>query len=152
MSYDLNPTPSNRQAARAPSLTDLEHGGIRFIRVTWIDLANLVRCRILPLAHFRALCESARPGITTPRATPAAVFNHLTPPFTSVEEVLYVPDLSTVSRLPYAPTQASVLGWFQEKDGSMQDRAGQFCPRGLLNRVVEYVLDIPYSQPLLTLA
>ena len=40
-------------------LNELQRNNVRFVRVTWVDFANVVRYRVLPIAHFRNLLKSA---------------------------------------------------------------------------------------------
>jgi glutamine synthetase len=73
----------------------------------------------------------------------------LAPTFLAVGEYLYVPDMASMKICPYAPGEASVMGWFQEKtpvpraDSKLSVEV-DLCPRGILKRVVEYVLDSPH--------
>ena len=142
MSYGLQPTPSSIRAAQAPTLSELENGGVRYIRLTWVDLSNTIRYRVIPIEHFFALTKSPRPGISIARTVPGIVFNTSAPAFNSIGEVLYVPDMASAAWTPYAKGHASVMGWFQEKDSELDgegrlSKASALCPRGLLKRIVE---------------
>jgi len=66
------------------------------------------------------------------------------PGFLPIGEYLYVPDMASMKLCPYAPGEASVMGWFQEK--APVQRADlqltvevDLCSRGILRRVVECV-------------
>lgn len=145
MSYGLKPTPATQKALSGSSLIDLEHEGVRFVRLTWVDLSNTIRYRIIPLAHYLALCNTEKPGISIVRAAPGFVFNTSALPNGAVGEAIYRPDLESIARLPYAPSHASVMGWFDDKRPGRDDlleKASELCPRGLLKRVVEYVLSL----------
>lgn len=141
MSYGLQPTPSSIRASQAPTLSELEHGGVHYIRFTWVDLSNTIRYRVIPIQHFLALTKSPRPGIAIARTAPGIVFNTSAPAFNSVGEVLYAPDMASVAWTPYAKGHASVMGWFQEKDANLEkgkvSKASGVCPRSLLKRIVE---------------
>ena len=62
--------------------------------------------------------------------------------FCPMGEYLITPDLSTIRLCPDEPGHASLIGWFEEKAGAV-DNQGQptvqvdLCPRGMLRRIVE---------------
>jgi glutamine synthetase len=114
---------------------DLSDIGIRYIRLQWVDLINNVRYRVIDLSYFNKLLASARPGISLTKASLGLVFLTLAPGFSAAGEYVYAPDLSTLRRCPYAPGHASVMGWFQEKNGPSMEV--DLCPRTILRRVVE---------------
>ena len=122
------------------SVKDLEKLGIRYIRITWVDLINNIRYRILPISHFKRLLESDRPGISVPSVVFGLITLQIAEGFTPIGEYLYVPDLNTLRVCPYAEGHASIYGWFQEKvplpNGSLE---AELCPRTLLKKVLEYV-------------
>ena len=47
------------------SVNDLEHKGIRYVRVQYVDLINTIRCRVIPLPYFKKLLGLSRPGLST---------------------------------------------------------------------------------------
>jgi len=62
--------------------------------------------------------------------------------FSGSGEYLYVPDLSTLRICPYAPGEAVVMGWFQEKtpyvgaDNKLTLDV-PLCPRATLRRITQ---------------
>ena len=115
---------------------------IGYIRFQWIDFTNIVRFRIMPVSYFKKLLEGNRPGIAVAKATLGIAYLLVAPGFTSMGEYLITPDLSTLRLCPYEPGHASLTGWYEEKAG-VTDPQGQqitqvdFCPRGMLRRIVE---------------
>ena len=122
------------------SVKDLEKRGIRYVRITWVDLINNIRYRVLSLSYFRKLLESERPGISVPTAVFGLINLQFAEGFVPIGEYLYIPDLTTMRICPYAEGHASVFGWFQEKvpppNGGLE--VG-LCPRTLLKKVLQYV-------------
>lgn len=154
----------------APEATDkvlrsLEKEGVKYVRVTWVDLTNVVRCRIVPLHHFQRLLgypntatnkfgvipeppsastgdHAKRGGVTITKASFGMVNIAVTKDTPSSGEWLYVPDLSTIRTLPYAPGHVSVMGWLEEKEWVTNKEGYEtvkvpLCPRDLLRRVIE---------------
>jgi len=56
------------------SVNDLEHRGIRYVRIQWVDLINNIRYRVVPLAYFKKLVGLSRPGTSMPKATLGVAF------------------------------------------------------------------------------
>jgi hypothetical protein len=66
-SYGVSYTPTTASAHwSAPALAALKAHGFRYIRLTWVDYANVVRYRVLPLKYFERVLASARPGASIP--------------------------------------------------------------------------------------
>jgi hypothetical protein len=122
------------------SVKDLERLGIRYVRVTWVDLINNIRYRILPLSYFKRLLESDRPGISVTSVVFGLITLQVADGFAPIGEYLYVPDLNTLRVCPYAEGHASIYGWFQEKipppNGTLE---AELCPRSLLKKTLECV-------------
>jgi len=122
------------------SVKDLEKLGIRYVRITWVDLINNIRYRVLTLSYFKRILESERPGISVPSVVFGLITLQIAEGFAPIGEYLYVPDLNTLRVCPYAVGHASVLGWFQEKvpppSGGLDV---ELCPRSLLKKVLQYV-------------
>jgi glutamine synthetase len=122
------------------SVKDLEKLGIRYVRITWVDLINNIRYRVLPLNYFKRLLESDRPGISVASAAFGLVTLQLAEGFTPIGEYLYVPDLNTLRVCSYAEGHASIYGYFQEKvpppNGELEV---ELCPRTILKKVLQYV-------------
>jgi glutamine synthetase len=136
--YGHEYTSSSLPSYSAPAPSSLAGHGIRFVRLTWVDLANATRFRVISLAHFLRILAAPRPAISLIRATPAIVFNSTTPGSSSVGEVVYTPDLTSLRVTSYAPGHALLFGWFEEKalhEGRVV--SAPTCPRNLLRRVIE---------------
>ncbi|KAI5117124.1 hypothetical protein M0805_007971 [Coniferiporia weirii] len=141
------------------SLKDLESYGVRFVRVTWVDFANSVRYRVVPIAYIRKLVAGGDKSVDDRTSTNASEATKVNPHggiqlakvslglvhlavadgFPIAGEYLYALDLTSARLLPYAPGHASVLGWFEEKEVPSDATTFQveLCPRTLLRRVVE---------------
>jgi glutamine synthetase len=137
--YGVQYKPGNSTGPKI-SVKDLEKLGIRYVRITWVDLINNIRYKVLSLSYFRRLLESGRPGVAVPTAAFGLVNLQLAEGFAPIGEYLYVPDLTTMRICPYAEGHASVFGWFQVKvpplNGSLEV---ELCPRTLLKKVLQYV-------------
>ena len=122
------------------SVKDLEKLGIRYVRITWVDLINNIRYRVLSLSYFKRLLESDRPGVSVPSVVFGLITLQLADGFAPIGEYLYVPDINTLRICPYAEGHASIYGWFQEKvpapNGGLEV---ELCPRALLKKVLQYV-------------
>jgi hypothetical protein len=116
-----------------------------YIRLQWVDLINNVRCRVIPVSYFLKLLQSPRPGVGVAKAALGLVYLMTASGFSAVGEYLYVPDMASLKYCPYAPDEASVMGWFQEKSPvpGVDLRLSvevNLCPRGILKSIVEYVV------------
>jgi hypothetical protein len=113
-----------------------------YVRIYFIDLANIRRCRVVPVEYFEQLLQSNRPGVNLGKVSLGLVQLSIAPGFSPFGEYLYAIDISTLRPCPYAPRHAAVLGHFEEKvpvvskDGSESVEV-KLCPRTLLRRVVE---------------
>jgi glutamine synthetase len=135
--YGVEYTADNLPAFMPPTLSALQGAGTRFIRLTWVDLSNTVRCRVIPIRHFLRIIASKRPAISLLSAAPGLVFSFPPPGFGSAGEVVYTPDEASLRPAAYAPGHASMFGWFESKDG--ERGPSSLCPRGLLKKILEYV-------------
>lgn len=79
--YDL-PLP-----AQPTSLAALQASGAYAMRLTWVDLANTIRYRALPIRHFLRTARATPPAITMTRTCPAAVFSTAPPGFGTTGEL-----------------------------------------------------------------
>ncbi|KAF9482735.1 glutamine synthetase/guanido kinase [Pholiota conissans] len=132
-------------SAPQSSLTihDLKREGTKYVRITWVDLVNNIRYRIIPLPFFEKLLQTSRPGTSITKASFGIIFAALADGFNPTGEYLYAIDLSSLRLCPYASGHASVLGWFEEKTPlpgltGMQALEVDLCPRTILRRVVEH--------------
>ncbi|EIW81762.1 glutamine synthetase guanido kinase [Coniophora puteana RWD-64-598 SS2] len=123
------------------TLEQLDGLAIEYVRIQWTDIANTTRCRVVAIAHFKKLLKTERPGVTMVSGTPLAIVNFLPPGHYPVGEQLLAMDLSTLRPLPFAPGQAVVHGFFQERvpvkvDGSLSIEV-PYCPRTVLSNITK---------------
>ncbi|KAL5483506.1 hypothetical protein ACEPAI_8738 [Sanghuangporus weigelae] len=141
-------TPDTKTATQAQVQVNLlKDPHIKFVRVTWVDLVNFVRYRVVPIAHFRNLFVDAvsqssssssvsnearvkgkdgtrfnpHPGITITKVTLGLAYLAMAEGFSATGEYVYTPDLTSTRLLPYAPGHANVFGWFEEKQVEADD-------------------------------
>ncbi|KAF5361956.1 hypothetical protein D9756_002782 [Leucocoprinus leucothites] len=113
-----------------------------YVRIYWVDLVNVRRCRVVPIHYFKQLLASNRPGVNIAKVGLGLVYLITPPGFPPIGEYLYAPDVSTLRPLPFADGHLGVLGRFEEKtpyqgiDGSTSVQVS-LCPRTLLKRIVE---------------
>ncbi|KAJ7056566.1 hypothetical protein C8F01DRAFT_1154143 [Mycena amicta] len=118
------------------------HGDIAFVRIYWLDFANIRRVRIIPIDYFRKLLESKRPGVNIAKVCLGIVGLTIAPGFFPFGEYLYSIDLPSLRPCPFAPGHMAVLGYFEEKspvpgpDGDLSVQV-DLCPRTLLRRILD---------------
>ena len=123
-------------------LNALDAQGIAWIRVSWLDYANVLRYHVLSLPYFKQLMAGARPGIALGKMNLGAVHLTFVEGTNATGEWLYAFDAESLRVCPYAPGHASVMGFFQDKVPSPKANGGlgikpiALCPRGLLKRVM----------------
>ncbi|KAG1803000.1 hypothetical protein EV424DRAFT_1517903 [Suillus variegatus] len=125
--------------AHTISIESLANYKIHFVRITWVDLVNIISIRVVPLQSFHRLLASSRPGITIGQCVFGFVINRSAAGFGPVGEYLFVVDLSSMRLCSYAPGHVSIMGWFQDKvpaPGRILGTGVPMCPRSALNRVV----------------
>jgi glutamine synthetase len=122
----------------APTIQALKNKGVEFIRITWSDLTNNTRFRLLPIQYFEKLVATGRPGVSITKVGLGLVGSTIPPGFSPTGEYLYVVDFSSLRICPYAPGHASLFGWFQEKKLSPNatSLSVDICPRTILSRLV----------------
>ena len=124
----------------APDLYHLKKWhNIKYIRLTWLDLHNVARCRVLSLDYFERLLDTAsgRPGVSVVGCVLGLVGLKVAKGFSVAENYLYVADLSSMRLCPHAPGHAMLFGWFQNSQfGPEQPLEYDLCPRTLLVRQV----------------
>ncbi|KAF9650030.1 glutamine synthetase/guanido kinase [Thelephora ganbajun] len=116
-----------------------EWHNIRYIRLTWLDLHNVVRCRVLSLSYFERLLGTAngRPGVSVVGCVLGLVGLRIANGFSAAGNYLYVADLSSMRLCSYAPGHAMLFGWFQNaKFSPERPLEYDLCPRTLLARQV----------------
>ena len=125
----------NKASQLNPQLLDDLH--IEWVRLCWLDYANVLRFYFLSRSYFSHLLETARPGILLGAANLAAVHLNVIDELMFVQYV-YAFDLSTFRVCPYAPGHATVMGFFEPT--TPPPSAGPTpvpqCPRGILHRLV----------------
>lgn len=112
---------------------------IKYIRLTWLDLHNVARCRVLSLDYFEKLLETAsgRSGVSVVGCVLGLVGLKVVDGFSPAGGYLYVADLSSMRLCPYAPGHAMLFGWFQNiQVGPEQPLEYDLCPRTLLARQI----------------
>ncbi|KAF9024403.1 glutamine synthetase/guanido kinase [Hymenopellis radicata] len=134
-------SPATLNAPAAVKPAELSGLGISYVRVIWVDLTCIVRCRVLPLQFFLKTMESSRPGLALARAVLGMVELQLVDGVPPAGEWFYVIDPSTLRLCPYDEGMATVMGYFQHKvpvsvNGSLSLQV-DLCPRTILERVVE---------------
>ena len=166
--YSTIPTPLvQRNTHPRSNVLNLETLGksIDYVRLTWVDLANTVRYRVIPWDQYLKLLspkrldaalasskdpnkagpdQSQRRGMTIGRVVFGYVAFRTAPGFGPVGDWLWVPDESSL-RIVFVEGRniASVFGWFREKSAMQSVPVSRIaapdCPRSLLARVVRYV-------------
>ncbi|KZT22877.1 glutamine synthetase/guanido kinase [Neolentinus lepideus HHB14362 ss-1] len=139
-SYGIAYSPTVDSTHTSLTLEQLGDQGVRYIRLTWVDLVNNIRYRVIPLPYFDKLLKSSRPGITIGKIVFGLVFLDTAEGFGPTGEYLYVPDMKTLRRCPYAEGHAMVLGYFEHKDkysSGMDSLEVDLCPRTVLRRVMQ---------------
>ncbi|KAJ7229048.1 hypothetical protein GGX14DRAFT_616525 [Mycena pura] len=140
-SHGIVYTPSSVQP-HVGQVQDLDKDGVAYVRIYWVDLVNVRRCRIVPVEHFKALLKAKRPGVNIAKAAFGLIYLMAAPGFLPMGEYLYKIDLATLRPCPFAPGHMAVLGQFEEKspisdaDGNPTVRVN-LCPRTLLRRITD---------------
>ncbi|EJT97637.1 glutamine synthetase/guanido kinase [Dacryopinax primogenitus] len=129
-------SPSLDTARTFLKLDELVAAGIKYVRVSWLDYTNNFRFRLMPTSRFIHVARSSNPGINLTMATLGlGQTDMMARGFSGIGEHLYKFDLSTLRRLPeeIAKDHASVMGWFESKDRSIETR-NPLCPRSFVER------------------
>ncbi|KAJ7352430.1 hypothetical protein DFH08DRAFT_740339 [Mycena albidolilacea] len=118
--------------------------GCSYVRIYWVDLVNIRRCRVVPIEHFKRLLQANRPGVNLAKVCLGLVYLTAAPGFLPIGEYLYSIDVATLKPCPFAPGHWAVQGFFEEKtpiqeaDGSLSVRVN-LCPRTLLRRIIDEI-------------
>ncbi|KAJ6630997.1 hypothetical protein B0H10DRAFT_702781 [Mycena sp. CBHHK59/15] len=138
-------TPTSVQVHRKNAFVrDLDSGACSYVRIYWVDLVNIRRCRIVPVEYFKTLLKTNRPGVNIAKVCLGLVHLMTAPGFLPIGEYLYAIDIATLKPCPFAPGHMVVLGQFEEKtpvpgtDGNHTVKVN-LCPRTLLRRIAEEV-------------
>jgi len=146
VAYGIKYTPADADLKfEAPSWTSLAAwNDTRFIRLTWVDISSVIRCKVLTLKHFRTLVSKSPNGVPTTTLTTASlglVGRMLADGFSVTGDYLFEVDLSSLRLLPYIPGHAMVFGWLKPIHiGPEPQLTDPLCPRTILKNVVEYVV------------
>jgi len=135
--YKHNKDPSKEGVL---SLKDLTSQEIKYVRLQWLDVCNVMRGRIIPTPYFIKVAQSSRPAIAMPRAVLSLIGQNTLAPGTSASvEWLAIIDMSTLRAIPYSPGHASVFATFESKVPHPKTGALklELCPRTALAKVVE---------------
>ncbi|MEM6401631.1 MAG: glutamine synthetase family protein, partial [Cyanobacteria bacterium P01_D01_bin.116] len=128
---------NKKQNIKQDIFKNLKEKNIKFIRVVFCDNANIIRSKAF---HIDVLPEHFDTGVSITVAQQAfpVMYDAVIPEtgLAPVGEAWLVPDWSTLSILPYAPTHAMVVGDIF-KDAS----PWSLCPRGFLKRVIKIAKD-----------
>jgi glutamine synthetase len=113
-------------------LNSLKADGTRFLRVLWCDNANAIRGKAI---HLGALAHTLEHGVgISPAQQGVPIMYDAVAPGSGlgpVGEIRLVPDLATLTRLPYAPGHMRAMG-----DMVSGGKPWALCPRGFLKRIV----------------
>jgi glutamine synthetase len=124
-----------------PPLSRLDEAGVRWVRILWCDHANVIRAKA---AHRRLLDDGLPDGVgmTVAQQALPVMFDAVAPDsgLGPVGEARLVPDWSTCAILPWAPTQAQVMG-----DMLVDGVPWEHCPREYLRAQVRALAEAGFS-------
>ena len=152
LTYGVKCTPADADMVfEAPSWTGLAAwNDTKFIRLTWVDISSVIRCKVMTLKHFRTLVSKSPNGVPTttlPTASLGLVGRTLVDGFSVAGDYLFEVDLSSLRLLPYTPGHAMVFGWLKPiSSGPTSQLTDPFCPRTILKNIIEYVLQTVHPQ------
>jgi glutamine synthetase len=145
VAYGVKYTPADSDLVyEAPTWTGLEAwNNTEFIRLTWVDISSVIRCKVLTLKHFRTLVSKSPNGVITttlPAGSLGVVGRISVGRLSATGDYLFEVDLSSLRLLPYTPSHAMVFGWLKPIDsGPAPQLTDPVCPRTILKNIVEYV-------------
>ena len=148
VAYGIKYTPVDADLVfEAPTWTGLAAwNDTKFIRLTWVDISSVIRCKVLTLKHFRALVSKSPNGVLTTTLATASlglVGRTLVDGFSVAGDYLFEVDLTSLRLLPYIPSHAMVFGWLKPIDiGPGPQLTDPLCPRTILKNVVGCVARI----------
>jgi glutamine synthetase len=110
----------------------LETADIAFARILWCDNANLIRAKAVRGPRFAAYAQHGV-GISEAQQALPVMFDAPAPGsgLGPVGEIRLVPDLDTLTMLPYAPGHAQYMG-----DMVRDGQPWPVCPRFFLKRLI----------------
>ncbi|KAJ6466605.1 hypothetical protein C8R47DRAFT_1326242 [Mycena vitilis] len=144
-SHGIIHTPQSADSSRKWGVQDLY--GVSYVRIYWVDLVNVRRCRIIPVEHFKALLKANRPGVNIAKVSLGIVYLTVADGFLPIGEYIYTIDIATLRPCPFAPGHMAVLGQFEEKTpipglNGIPTVQVNLCPRTLLRRIVEEIKQV----------
>ncbi len=110
-----------------PSIQEVE-----FLRILWCDNANIIRSKAIYLNRGNVK-PPFKVGISAAQQGVPVMYDGVVPDsgLSPVGEIELEADLSSFSKIPYAPGNARAMG-FMKKEGDVWD----CCPRGFLDRII----------------
>jgi len=150
VAYGIKYTPADPDITfEAPAWTGSAAGNdTRFIRLTWVDISSVIRCKVLTLKHFRTMVSKSpnrAPTTTLSIASLGLVGRTLVGGFSIAGDHLFEVDLSSLRLLPYIPGHAMVFGWLKPINiGPEPQLTDPLCPRTILKNIVECVAQTLY--------
>ncbi|KAJ7650696.1 hypothetical protein FB45DRAFT_1077651 [Roridomyces roridus] len=141
-SHGVVHTPQSARSSPKWGAKDLDN--CSFVRIYWVDLVNIRRCRVVTIEYFKALLQSNRPGVNMTKTCLGLVYLMAAAGFSPIGEYIYTLDMSTLKPCSFTPGHMSVVGQFEEKtpvqlpDGSLSLQVG-LCPRTLLKRILKQI-------------
>ncbi|CAE6467931.1 unnamed protein product [Rhizoctonia solani] len=135
------------------SISFVKSQGVKFIRLTWVDYVNLIRYRVVPIAHFASISGNnfisgletsssqriaeSGPGIVRVGISLGVQDSMPAGGVVSGDMDLRA-DFSSMWNAPFAPGHAYMMGRFFEK-AHYQGGIGQsdICPRTILHKIIQ---------------
>ena len=115
------------------TLTSLDRARVKFIRVLWCDNANVIRAKAIHRKRLETYLTYGV-GITAAQQALPVMFDGVVENsgLGPVGEIRLIPDLTTLTLLPYAKGHAKMIG-----DMVLVDNPWSNCPRYFLKRMIE---------------
>ncbi|KAL8154344.1 hypothetical protein V2J09_012104 [Rumex salicifolius] len=114
---------------------DLPQENVTLVRMIWVDASGQCRCRVVPSKRFHDVVKKNGVGLTFACMGMTSFTDGPAPEtmLTGVGEIRLIPDLSTMSRIPWSDQEEMVLADMYIKPG----QSWEYCPREALRRVSE---------------
>ncbi|KAJ3682545.1 hypothetical protein LUZ60_015118 [Juncus effusus] len=134
---DHNPIslPSNNTLITPTKNNFNNNDDVIFVRIIWVDASGQHRCRVVPKWRFEEGVKDKGVGLThAVMALPSFIDGACAGSnLSGVGEIRLVPDLNTLSTIPWSKKEEMVLGDMEIKPGE----AWEYCPRSTLKRISE---------------
>ncbi|KAG9288294.1 hypothetical protein G9A89_021325 [Geosiphon pyriformis] len=118
----------------AETIDRLRADGVKVVRLSFTDLSNIERVRMVPIDRFKS--HTITDGISAAKVVVCLPYyaDHIAPnTLGSAEEMLLKPDLSTLRRI-FHPTQCQVSVFMVDK---VDGEPFELCPRNCLKRILD---------------